>query len=90
LRTAFCHFQSNGLPSSRGVTAILLLSCKGGWRFCETPPLSFSKDTTVSIVRVGLSNQKYATGYDAIFGGKKKTTAKKAPTKAKKTGKKKK
>jgi len=46
----------------------------------------------VSIVRVGLSNQKFADGYDAIFGGKKKkaTPKGKKKLKAKSSGKKKK
>jgi hypothetical protein len=44
----------------------------------------------VSIVRVGLSdNQKYAEGWDSIFGGKKKPAAAKKPAaKAKKPAKK--
>ena len=46
----------------------------------------------MSIVRVGLSeNQKFADGYDAIFGKKKsaKKVAKKAKALGKKAGKKK-
>lgn len=52
-------------------------------------------ESTVSIVRVGMSeNDKYASGYDAIFGGKKKAAPaepkKDAPKKpAKKAAKKK-
>ena len=41
----------------------------------------------MSIVRVGLSNKKYAEGFDAIFGGKK--SAKKPAKAKKKKGKKK-
>jgi hypothetical protein len=52
----------------------------------------FWETHTVSIVRVGLSSDKFASGYDAIFGSKKKPPAKtkKAAPKAKKTTKKKK
>ena len=32
----------------------------------------------MSIVRVGLTSAKFAAGYDAIFGGKKKPAAKSA------------
>jgi hypothetical protein len=43
----------------------------------------------VTIVRVGLSeNNKFATGYEAIFGKKKaRATSKPARAKTKKTGK---
>jgi hypothetical protein len=41
----------------------------------------------MTLVRVGLSDKKYATGYDAIFGGKKK--AKKPATAARPAKKKK-
>jgi hypothetical protein len=43
----------------------------------------------MSIVRVGLSNKKFAAGYDAIFGGKRKVTNTSKKPKAK-SGKKKK
>jgi hypothetical protein len=45
-----------------------------------TAGTKFLRGTPVSIVRVGMSeNNKYADGYDAIFGGKKKPAeAKKA------------
>jgi len=51
--------------------------------------------SAVSIIRVGLAEtKKFAEGYDAIFGGRKKEpkkgqTPKKATAKAKKKGKKK-
>ncbi len=45
----------------------------------------------MSIVRVGLSETKnFADGYDAIFGKKKRSPAKKGATAAKAGGKKKK
>ena len=41
----------------------------------------------MSIIRVG-TTKKYAEGWDAIFGGKKKSPTKKAAPSAKKAGKK--
>ena len=39
---------------------------------CGLGPRARPRELTVSIVRVGLSEtQKFADGYDAIFGGKK-------------------
>ena len=44
----------------------------------------------MSIVRIGLAETKnFAEGYDAIFGGKKTSTTKMAPKKAKKAASKK-
>ena len=43
----------------------------------------------MSLVRVGLSNQKFAAGYDAIFSKKKAAAKKSAPKKSKKPTKKK-
>jgi hypothetical protein len=58
-------------------------------------PRARPRELTVSIVRVGLSEtQKFADGYDAIFGGKKggakaskKPTASKSKPAPKSTGK---
>jgi hypothetical protein len=50
----------------------------------------FSEGTFVSIVRIGLAETKnFAEGYDAIFGGKKKTAAKKGAKKSAKAATKK-
>ena len=43
----------------------------------------------MSIVRVGLSNKKFAEGFDAIFAKKKTAKKRGAKAKAKKAGKKK-
>jgi hypothetical protein len=75
--------RANHLYTNRAETSLRQMSFSGRWR-------GTFGGTAVSIVRIGLAETKnFAEGYQAIFGGKRSSTMKTAPKKAKKAASKK-